>query len=157
MSRIKHYPPWFAAIHQKNEEAKKKGLSYGQLEALDWEKKGRPRRKVGVEPDEWMDDYPSEPEESHAISEKAMYNREIRMKNKAKYEASQAVIREVREKLGLSRTNLSRLIGMSIDSIKSWERGEYPAQWGKLVVAMPELAEYVPKEENNDSNQKEPR
>ena len=112
---------WFDGIVKKNKEAIDKGLSYGQLIAQDWEKRGRPEIKA-QEPEEAS--CLSSAKSNRNASEATKTKRKCIEKNREKYAKHQAVIREMREKKGLTKMALAGMAGVSAHSICSWEIGE---------------------------------
>lgn len=57
------------------------------------------------------------------------------------YGAEQAVIKEVRLKMGISQRALGEIIGVTATAISFYESGRVKAPWDKLTAAMPELEE----------------
>lgn len=142
----KRYPPSLTAIYRKNEEARKKGVSYGMLVASDFEPASRPqRRSHPTGENEEIEAYLSANEEAYNESRRRILD--LRKSNQEKFGKSQTVIRVVRKRMGLSALKFAALVGASDTAIRSWELGWYPADWSKLVAAIPELKRYAPEEE----------
>lgn len=142
MSRVKRYPPWFAAIHAKSEEARKNGMSYGQYVAYEWDMAGRPKAK-------WRDSDEEEtlfmPSAANTKWTESVINRQkMVQERREKHAEQQKIIETVRTSKNLTKTAFGIIIGVSPVTVLNWERGSSEARWDKLCLAFREFLPYVP-------------